>query len=102
MRKKQLLIARVYDRRGNLLATGGNSYVKTHPVQANLARRVGQPHRVYLHAEIQAIIRARGKDMHKIQIERYDSKGNPANACPCPVCMLAIREAGIKVIEYTM
>jgi len=96
------VIAKIYDKSGNLLSYGVNSYVKTHPLQAHYAGIVGQPYRVYLHAEIQAIIRARGKAMHKIRIERYDAKGDEANACPCPVCQLAIKEAGIKIVEYTI
>ena len=95
------VVAKIYDKAGNLLSYGVNSYVKTHPLQAHYAGIVGQPYRIYLHAEIQAIIRARGKDMYKIKIERYNSKNQPANACPCPVCQLAIKEAGIKIVEYT-
>lgn len=100
-RRKQNIIAKIYDKSGNLLSYGVNSYVKTHPLQAHYALVVGQPYRIYLHAEIQAIIRARGKAMYKIRIERYNTKGKPANACPCPVCQLAIKEAGIKIVEYT-
>lgn len=95
------LIAKIYDKRDRLLSTGTNSYVQTHPIQAHFARLVDQPHRIYLHAEIQAIIRARGKAMHKIRVERYNAKGGEADAFPCPVCMLAIKKAGIKVIEFT-
>lgn len=102
MKKKYRLIAKCYDKTGNLISYGTNSYVKTHPIQAALARSVGQPERIYLHAEISAIIRARGKAIHKIKIERYDFSGNEANAHPCPVCMLAIKQAGIKLVEYTI
>lgn len=100
--KKYHIIAKIYDKAGNLLSYGVNSYVKTHPLQAHYARAVGQPHRIYLHAEIQAIIRANGKDMYKIRVERYNSKGEPQSACPCPVCQLAIKQAGISIIEYTV
>lgn len=99
-RKKHRIIAKCYDKRGRLISKGENSYVQTHPVQAHWARLVGQPERVYLHAEIKAIISARGKAIHKIKIERYDSRGNEAPSCPCPVCFAAIHHAGIKVVEF--
>jgi deoxycytidylate deaminase len=64
--------------------------------------KADEEYRQVLHAEVLAIIRARGKLIHKIKIERYDSRGNPKDACPCPVCSIAIKEAKIKFIEYTM
>lgn len=96
------LIAKCYDKRGIIISYGVNSYVKTHPLQAHYAGLVGQPERIYLHAEISAIINAHGKAIHKIKIERYDAKGKPTNARPCPVCELAIKRAGIKLVEYTI
>jgi deoxycytidylate deaminase len=54
---------------------------------------------VYLHAEIAAIIKAKGKG-YKIKIERYSNKGKPLPSKPCPICELAIKEAGIKVVSY--
>lgn len=102
MKKRQDITAKIFDKSGNLLAIGRNNYVKSHPVQAYWAERVGQPQRIFLHAEIAAIIQARGKAMYKIRIERYSASGEPKMACPCAVCQLAIKQAGIKVIEYTV
>lgn len=99
-KKRYRIVAKCYDKRGRLISKGENSYVKSSPVQARWARLVGQPERVFLHAEIQAIILARGAPIHKIKIERYDARGNEAASCPCPVCFAAIRHAGIKVVEY--
>ena len=39
---------------------------------------------------------------YKILIERYNSEGEPVLAKPCEICQLAIKEAGIKRIEYTI
>ena len=52
--------ATIYDKRGNILSIGYNSYTKSHPYQAKLAALVDEPYKIYLHAEIQAIVNLRG------------------------------------------
>lgn len=103
MSKRQFHIkAIITDKRGKTLSIGENSYVKTHPVQARHAEKVGLPHKTFLHAEIHAIVKCRRLDLaHKISIFRYDRAGNPKPARPCPVCLSAIKEAGIEAIEHT-
>lgn len=96
------ITAIIYSKRKEILSIGKNSYVKTHPVQAKYAKKVGEPNKVYLHAEIHAILRC--KDLskaHSIKIFRFLDDGTPANAKPCKVCMEAINAAGIKFIEHT-
>ena len=102
MKNRYSIKATTYDRRGRIISVAYNDYHKTHPIQLEYARKADQEYRQVLHAEVLAIIRARGKLIHKIKIERYDSQGNPKDACPCPVCSIAIKEAKIKFIEYTM
>lgn len=53
-----------------------------------------------MHAEIAALIKARGK-IHKMVVTRFDTMGNPVNAKPCPACTLALKDYGVKVIEHT-
>ena len=103
MSKKRFEItAIVYDKKGKVLSVGKNSYVKTHPLQAEHAIKVGLPHKQFLHAEIHAISRCKQLDRaHKIVVLRFDSSGLPRSAKPCPVCESAIEAAGIKVIEHT-
>jgi deoxycytidylate deaminase len=103
MTKKRFSIsAIIYDKRGRVLSVGNNSYVKTHPLQAEYARRAGEPHKVYLHAEIAAIVKCRSLDKaHKIVIFRYSEDGSPAEAKPCKICQEAIRKAGINYVEHT-
>jgi len=102
MRKQYKLIATIYDKKGRKLSQGENSYQKTHPYQTKLAKKAGRPGAIFLHAEIQALVRLKNKDKaHKIVIERYDSKGNPILAKPCEICSLALKEAGIGIIEHT-
>lgn len=96
------LTATVYDIKGRVLAVGKNSYQKTHPYQAMMAQKVGLDEKIYLHAEIAALVKVRNVKPHKIKVERYDRHGNEMNATPCPICMMAIKEAGIKVIEHTL
>lgn len=99
---RQALTAVIYDKRGKVISVGQNSYVKTHPLQALHAVKAGMPDKQFLHAEIHAIVKC--KDLsraHKIFVSRWDKKGRPALAKPCPVCMSAIESAGIEIIEHT-
>ena len=102
MSRKYQITAILYDKKGNVLSIGKNSYVKTHPIQAQYANQVGEPNKVFLHAEIDAIIKCKNlKKAHKIVIIRYMSDGQPGNAKPCSVCQEALRKSGIKIIEHT-
>ena len=101
MKARQFIIAKCYDKRGQLLSVGVNSYTKTHPLQAYFAKKVGHSERQFLHAEIQAILRAKDKQIYRITIERYDRNGNPALAAPCPVCVEAIKAYNIQIVEHT-
>lgn len=97
---KYRVTATVYDKRGRVLSKAVNSYAKTHPEQARLALKVGSPEKLYLHAEVLALLRCRG-EAYKIRVERHNKRGQTRLAKPCPICELAIREAGIKYVEYS-
>jgi hypothetical protein len=100
--KRYQITAIIYDKRGRVLSVGQNSYIKTHPLQARHAIRAGEPHKVFLHAEIHAIAKCIDiSRAHRMQILRFREDGSPALARPCPVCAGAIRESGIKLIEHT-
>jgi tRNA(Arg) A34 adenosine deaminase TadA len=101
-RKRFELEATIYDKRGAVLSSGKNSYVKSHPIQAKYAKQIGREHAIFLHAEIHAILKCKNISLaHKIEISRYDSLGKPKLAQPCEICQLAIRDAGIKIITHT-
>jgi len=85
---KQHIVA-VAVRKGKVIGVGYNSYSKTHPEQARLARGVGQDERIYLHAEIAALLRCRAKP-DSLYIARVKRTGELGNAAPCPVCSAAI------------
>lgn len=102
MKARQFIQARCYDKHGKLLSVGFNSYTKSHPLMKYFAERVGHSeHKIYLHAEVDAILRARGKPIYRIIIERFNGKGFPMLAKPCPICQLAIAAFGIKIVEHT-
>ena len=103
MSQKHNITAILYDKRGRPLSIGYNSYVKTHPMQAKAANKVGEPHKVFLHAEIAAIIKlphhAKEK-AHLIRVFRYNKEGKPMNAKPCNICQTILTQMNIKV-EHT-
>lgn len=101
--QRQSITAVVRDRRGRILGRGQNSYTKTHPVQAYWARLTGAPEqRCYLHAEIAALISARGRGQPwSIDIARQGRSGKYLLAAPCGACLAAIQAAGIRRITHT-
>jgi len=102
MTTKQNITAIITDRKGKVLSIGNNSYIKTHPLQAKHAVKVGLPCKIHLHAEVHAITRCKNLDKaYKISVFRYNKNGDPVLAKPCEICMSAIRATGIEVIEHT-
>lgn len=95
------IVATVYDKRGRKISTGSNYPIRTHPKQFYLSTSCGEPYKIFIHAEVAALLKCRGAKPHKIVVERYDSTGQPALAKPCPICQQMIESYGIKIIEYT-
>lgn len=100
---KHVIKATIFDRRGNVLARANNSYTRTHPIQAAFAKAGGCPERIYLHAEIAALIKLKKGDRpYRIAVERYTKDGRPANSAPCPVCLAALKHYKIVKVEHTI
>ncbi len=97
---KQKITALAYDKRGRLLSVGHNSYTKTHTLQAQLAFKSGEPSKIYLHAELDALLKAR-HPVHTLKIFRLNAKGEYVNAAPCPICQLAIAQFKVKKVIHT-
>ncbi len=96
------LKATIYDKRGRILSIGYNSFTKSHPYQAILAQKVGLDEKIFLHAEIDAILKCSNIALaYRIVIERYSRLGKPLLSKPCPICSLAIANSPIKIIEHT-
>jgi tRNA(Arg) A34 adenosine deaminase TadA len=99
---KHIITATLYDKKGRSLATAQNNYMRTHPIQAKFASQAKQPIRVFLHAEIAALVKLKkGQIPHKIHIARTKKDGTPGLAAPCPVCRAALAYWGVKHISYT-
>ena len=102
MRLSRNTTALIYDKRGRIISIGKNSYVKTHPLQAKFANEVGLEHKIFLHAEIDALVRLKDwTKAHKIVVTRFGNSGEELCAKPCPVCQRALEQAGIRVVEHT-
>lgn len=101
--RRQEVTAIIYDKHGRILSIGKNSYFKTHPYQKLLAEKCNKPDKIFIHAEVDAILKCRRLDKaHKIFISRFSVAGKPVNAKPCEICAEAIRLAGIKNVTYTI
>lgn len=69
---------------------------------ARFANASGEPNRIFLHAEIAALIKLKRGDVpYKIKVERYRKDGSPAIAKPCAVCQAAINHWRIFNVEHT-
>ena len=101
MSKRQEVTAIAYNKRGRVLSIGKNSYVVTHTLQAKYANRAGMPESVYIHAEIDALVKARGQQVYAVLVMRHGSDGKPANAKPCKICQLALKDFGVTRVRHT-
>ena len=97
----KMYVGSVVVQKNKVIGTGANR-VKTHPLQ----KKYGGAAKQYLHAEIDAIIESlhKVKDLSKSTIyviRRRRVDGVFSMALPCPSCMMAIKEAGIKKIVFS-
>ena len=98
--KRYYVLAATLDKHHNIIAEAENSYVKTHPLQAQLAERAGRPCKGYLHAEIGALVKSYAK-AEAIMVVRSTRKGLTKCAKPCDICMMALKQAGVRKIYYS-
>ncbi len=87
-------------KRGRIISIGFNSYVKTHSLQKHYAVKNDLIHKEFLHAEISAIIKAKNK-IHSVMILRKPNIDKLCNARPCPICRMALKEAGVKNVFFS-
>lgn len=93
----------LFNSKKRVITTAVNNDDKSHPRQAWWAERVGLKEKIYLHAEMAALIKAR-EDADTIVVVRlggHDGK-SLRNAKPCPICEPALRYAGIKHVYYSV
>lgn len=100
---RQRIYAVAVDKKGRVIAEGGNSYTISHPVQQHYATAAGRPLACFLHAEIRVLaqlVRSR-KVCHTLYIARAKRNGEAGLAQPCTICERALQEAGIERIIWT-
>lgn len=92
--------------RGKVIATGGSSE-KTSPVMAryNIYRHFEDNNSVAhkLHAEISVLNKIKKMDIDFSKVSLYVWRGNNGAMLsrPCPACMAAIKDIGIKHVFYS-
>ena len=86
--------------KNKVIVSATNLETKSHPLQAKFAERVGLKEKIYLHAEIAALVKCRD-EVDTIIVARVNPQGKLRMARPCPICELALKEAGITNIHYT-
>lgn len=100
-KKRYDIVAHAYDKRGRLIACATNSYTKTHPLQAELALKVGHPAQIYCHAELLCMLRCKDVPIAKLMVWRYGVDGELLCAKPCPICQEAIKMFGPGEVWYS-
>jgi deoxycytidylate deaminase len=90
-------------KKNRVLVCATNNEKKTHPLQAHWAQKVGRPQKIYLHAELSALVKSK-EDGDKIVVARLGGhKQNELRmAKPCPICEAYLRECGIKDVYYSV
>lgn len=100
---EQRFYCMILDKRGKVISTGYNSYTKSSPKMLMYSMEIGNSDKIFWHSECNAISKLKASDKpYKIIIARVTPGGNTGIATPCPICMNAIKKAGIQVIENTL
>lgn len=86
--------------RNRVVMAATNLENKSHPVQAKFANKAGLKEKIYLHAEIAALIKCK-EQADTIIVARVNCFDNLRMAKPCPICQLALKEAGISKVYYS-
>ena len=100
---QQRLAAICLDRKGKVLGRGVNSYTRTHPLQKHFAVLAGMSEeKSFLHAELQAVLRSRDKEIHTVFVARVLKDDTISLARPCAACMKALKAFGVEKVVYTI
>tara|TARA_X000000950_G_scaffold283458_1_gene384329 strand:+ start:2671 stop:3063 length:393 start_codon:yes stop_codon:yes gene_type:complete len=90
-------------KKNRVIATAVNLETKTHPIQALWAEKVGRPEKIFLHAELSALIKAKEK-ADKIIVARLGGLNYTElrMSKPCPVCSAYLHDCGVEHIYYSI
>lgn len=101
-RKRYVITAHTFDRKGKHIATGINDYKKSHPAFKEFAVKAGESEcKHFIHSEFSAMLQSKGRKVHSILVQRFDQFGNPRVAKPCKTCELMLKIYGVKVVRFT-
>ena len=100
-KKRYVITASAFDKKGRVICSRQNVYSKSHPFQKHCAVLAGEPYKEALHAEIACLIASKRKDVDKIVVLRYDALGRLKLAKPCKVCEVALRIYAVKTVVYS-
>jgi len=101
-KKRYQLFATCFDKKNNVIGQGVNDYKRSHPLMKKFAIEAGESEeKVFMHAELAAVLSAGRKKIHKILVQRFDSNGDPVLAKPCPTCQKMLKAFDVKVVQYT-
>ncbi len=101
-KKRFVLTASTFDRKGRHIATRNNSYTRSHPLMKHFALLVGESeHKHSTHAELAAMLASRDREVHSILVQRFDAFGNPKLAKPCKTCQKMLESFGVRFVRYT-
>lgn len=95
-------IGAVLLRKNKVIVSATNLEKKTHPLQAFLAERVGLDEKIYLHAEVNALIKSKEK-ADTIVVARIGGHGHNElrMSKPCPICQMALEMNNISRVIYS-
>ena len=100
---QQRLAAICVDKKGKVLGRGVNSYTRTHPLQKHFAIMAALPEeKMFLHAELQAVLRSRDKEIHTIYVARVLKDDTISLAKPCKACAQMLKSFGVQKVVYTI
>lgn len=101
-RKRYTIVATCFDRKGKVVGTGTNNYRKSHPLMQHFAVKAGESdEKIYLHAELSAVLQSGRKEIHSILVQRFHTNGDLANAMPCLTCQKMLKSFGVKQVKYS-
>lgn len=102
VRGRQRHFAMVLCKRGRVVSSSANSYVKTSPRAFKAAKKLGLDEKCYLHAEQRALYLDKARKGVKLIVVRVGANGEAMNSEPCVVCKQVLLDfPNIRSIEYS-
>jgi cytidine deaminase len=59
------------------------------------------PERVYLHAEVAALLKAGKQHVDRMEIKRINADGTYGMAAPCAICREALKAFNVRKVSHT-